>query len=86
MIIQHIKYIVIFVLLFALLIFVPGSKALAGRTLSKEIAPDVPTKTYDLLNNNAAVYFEGSGKKDILMIADTYCVSSRKTYRLLKKI
>ena len=83
---KHFKFIMLIVLLLTLLIFVPGSKALAGRTLSKEIAPDVPTKTFDLLNNNAAVYFEGSGKKDILLIADTYCVNSRKTYRLLKKI
>lgn len=81
---KYFKYIIFIFLLFTLLIFVPGSQALAGRTLSKDIAPDVPAETYDLLNNHAGLYFEGSGKKDILLIADTFCENSRKTYRLLK--
>ena len=84
MIMKHTKIIIIIVLLLALLIFVPGDKALAGRTLSKEMAPEVPAETNDLLNHHAAVYFEGSGKKDLLLIADTFCENSRKTYGLLK--
>lgn len=81
---KHTKFIMFIVSLLTLLIFVPGDKAFAGRTLSKEIAPEVPAETYALLNHHAAVYFEGSGEKNILLIADTFCENSRKTYRLLK--
>ncbi|MBN2538783.1 MAG: hypothetical protein JXB09_01900 [Deltaproteobacteria bacterium] len=72
-------------LLCAWLFFMPGDGAWAARTLSKEIAPDVPAQTFDLLDQHAVVFFEGSGQKDLILIADVFCVNSRKTHDLLKK-
>ncbi len=72
-------------LLCAWLFFMPESEAWAARTLSKKIAPDVPAQTFDLIDQHAVVFFKGSGQKDLLLIADVFCVNSRKTHDLLKK-
>ena len=77
--------ILLLALLCAWMSFMPGGEAWAARTLSKEIAPDVPAQTFNLLDQHAVVFFEGSGQKNLLLIADVFCTKSRKTYDLLKK-
>jgi len=68
-----------------MLILFLGHQAFAGKTLSKDIAPDVPVETLQTLNQASAVYYEGSGKKDVILIADVFCENSRKAYGLMKK-
>ena len=67
------------------LILFRGDGVFAARTLPKDIAPDVPAETSTLLDAHSAVYLEGTGKRDVLLIADTFCENSRKTYGLLKE-
>lgn len=67
------------------MILLCSHQTFAGRTLSKDIAPDVPAKTLRLIEQQSAIYYDGSGKKDVVFIADPFCVNSRKTYRVIKK-
>jgi protein-disulfide isomerase len=82
-IMKSVKYISFIGLMIALLICNSANPVSARRTLPKEIAPDVPAKIFQILSNHSDIYLRGSGKKEVLLIADPYCPNSRKTYSLL---
>ena len=55
--------------------FIMG-EAIAARSLSKELAPDVPPGILEKLLPDAKVYIEGRGSKDVLLLADPFCENS----------
>jgi hypothetical protein len=59
-------------------------EAIATRSLSKELAPDVPPRMLEKLLRDAKVYIAASGSKDVLLLADPFCENSRNTYRQLQ--
>jgi hypothetical protein len=69
---------------FFLAITVIMGEAIAARSLSKELAPDVPPGILEKLLREARIYITASGSKDVLLLADPFCENSRKTYLQLQ--
>ncbi|MBE0558055.1 MAG: hypothetical protein IH628_12555, partial [Proteobacteria bacterium] len=63
--------------------FIMG-ETMEARALSKEIAPDIPPAVLEKLLPDAKVYMTGSGPKEVLLLADSFCENSRNAYRLLQ--
>lgn len=63
--------------------FIMG-EAMAARSLSKELAPDVTPEILAKVLRDAKVYIAGKGSKDVVLLADPFCENSRKTYRELQ--
>lgn len=71
-----------FAFLLALGLLIGGT--MEAGALSREIAPDAPAEIVEKLLPDAKVYMTGNGTKELLLLADSFCENSRKTYRELK--